>query len=187
MNTHKNQSKNLLNKFAASIVNSIGDLDGYLRAFFWKLFLKKIGKKVKLGEKFIAGHPERIEVDSFTYIGANCQIYGDSRVFIGKYVMIANNCQIFSSNHECSDYKKPILSQGMKIHDKPVIVEDDIWIGNNLIILPEVKIGRGSIVGAGSVVTNDVKPFTIVAGVPAKFIKYRFSKQIIEKAKQITY
>lgn len=159
----------------------------YIRAFFWRFFLKKIGKKVFIGAKFGPGHPKNIEINDFSHIGENCQIIGDSGVYIGKYVMIAKNCEIISGNHEYSDYKTPLILQGMRLYDQPIVIEDDVWIGNNVIILPKVRIGRGSIVGAGAVVTKSVEPYSIVAGVPAKFIRYRFTKKIIEKAKKIIF
>ena len=68
-----------------------------------------------------------------------------------------------------------------------IIVEDDVWIGSNCVILSGVKIGKGSIVGAGSVVTKDVEPYSIVGGSPAKLIKYRFSAEIITALNKIDY
>jgi maltose O-acetyltransferase len=65
-----------------------------------------------------------------------------------------------------------MIDQGFK-DKEPVIIEDDVWIGARVIILPGVKIGKGSIVGAGAVVTKDVEPYSIVAGVPAKLIRKR--------------
>jgi len=61
--------------------------------------------------------------------------------------------------------------------DRPVIIEDDIWIGSRVIILPGIRICHGSIIGAGAVVTKDVEPYTIVGGVPAKVIGYRYDKK----------
>ena len=64
-----------------------------------------------------------------------------------------------------------------------IIVEDDVWIGANAIILSGIRIGQGAVVAAGSVVTKDVEPYSIVAGNPAKIMKYRFPREIIEKMK----
>lgn len=68
-----------------------------------------------------------------------------------------------------------------------VVVEDDVWIGYRTTILSGVKIGKGAIVAAGSVVTKDVRPYAIVGGVPAKMIKYRFSAEIIEELMDIDF
>jgi chloramphenicol O-acetyltransferase type B len=71
---------------------------------------------------------------------------------------------------------KTILGKGV---NSKVIIEDDVWIGYGAIIMSGVKIRRGSIIAAGSVVTKDVEPYSIVGGNPAKLIKYRFSKEEI--------
>ena len=67
------------------------------------------------------------------------------------------------------------------------MLEDDVWIGNNAMILSGVTIGQGAVVAGGAVVTKDVEPYAIVAGNPAKVIKYRFEPEIIEKLKRIDY
>lgn len=67
----------------------------------------------------------------------------------------------------------------------PIIVEDEVWIGNNVIVMSGIKIGKGAIVAAGSVVTKDIPPFAIVGGNPAKFIKWRFAEELISKRVEI--
>lgn len=63
----------------------------------------------------------------------------------------------------------------------PIIVEDDVWIGANSIILSGITIARGTVIAAGSVVTHSTKPYSIVGGAPAKFIRYRFNEEVIKK------
>ncbi len=72
-------------------------------------------------------------------------------------------------------------------NNRPVEIGNDVWIGANVVILPGVKIGDGAVIAAGAVVTRDVEPYAIVGGVPAKIIKYRFSKDIIEKFLRIKW
>lgn len=108
--------------------------------------------------------------------GENCQI--NEYVFIqgaiiGDNVMLAPNVSILSNIKNIDRLDIPMNMQGWKEKDKKVIIEDDVWIGRNAIIMPGVKIYKGSIVGAGSVVTKDVLPYTIVGGVPARLIKSR--------------
>ena len=67
------------------------------------------------------------------------------------------------------------------------MLEDDVWIGNNAMILSGVTIGQGAVVAGGAVVTKDVEPYAIVAGNPAKVIKYRFEPEIIEKLKEFDF
>jgi len=68
---------------------------------------------------------------------------------------------------------------------KEVVIEDDVWIGANVVVSPGVHIKRGAIVGANSVVTKDVDAYSIVGGAPAKFIKYRFDQETIKKASKV--
>lgn len=108
--------------------------------------------------------------------GENCQI--NEYVFIqsaiiGSNVMIAPYTSILGNIKNIDRTDVPMNTQGWKEKDKKVIIEDDVWIGRSVIIFPGIKIHRGSIIGAGSIVTKDVAEFTVVAGSPAKVIKER--------------
>jgi len=115
--------------------------------------------------------------DGYIYIGSYCSlnrgtmIWGAGGVKIGDKVRIGPRVNIASNNHIFKDRLRPIMDQGSEC--QPVIIEDDVWIGVNVTILPGVTIGKGSVIGAGAVVTKNVKPYTIVAGVPAKEIGKR--------------
>src|SRR5699024_4409224 len=93
-------------------------------------------------------------------------------ITIGNGVMIGPYCLIYTCNHNTKDLSVPMFKQGMDVM-KPVVIEDDVWIGGRVIILPGVHIGTGAIIGAGAVVTKDVPEYAIVAGNPAKIIRYR--------------
>lgn len=108
-------------------------------------------------------------------IGYGCQI--NENVFIqgakiGRYVMIAPNVSILSSEHNYISLAKPMALQG-KIEEKYSIIEDDVWVGRNVIIMPGIRIGKGSIIGAGAIVTKNVESYSIMAGIPAKKIRSR--------------
>ena len=108
-------------------------------------------------------------------IGKNCHI--NENVFIqgasiGNYVMIAPHVAILNSKHNHNRIDIPMVLQGEQKYVNPVI-EDDVWIGRNAIIMPGIKIEKGSIIGAGAVVVKDVPSFSIVGGVPAQVIKKR--------------
>lgn len=112
-------------------------------------------------------------------IGYCCQI--NENVFIqggniGNFVMIAANVSILSSDHFHFDTSVPMVLQGKGV-EKYVIIEDDVWIGRSVIILPGLTIGKGSIIGAGAIVTKDVDAYSIVAGVPAKLISKRVNHE----------
>lgn len=115
-------------------------------------------------------------------IGEYCHI--NERVFIqgatiGSNVMIAPDVSILSNSHAYDRLDIPMIEQEMIVNSCPVI-ESDVWIGRNVVILHGVRIGKGSIVGAGSVVTKDIEPYSIVGGVPAKLIKSRIEKAVDE-------
>jgi acetyltransferase-like isoleucine patch superfamily enzyme len=110
----------------------------------------------------------------YTFINMNCFI--GQKVSIGRYTMLARDVSFMGSDHYYDKPGIPIIFSGLpKLNE--TIVEDDVWIGHRAIIILGVRIGRGAIVAAGSVVTADVEPFSIVGGVPAKLIKMRFDNE----------
>jgi acetyltransferase-like isoleucine patch superfamily enzyme len=90
-------------------------------------------------------------------------------VIIGEKSICSQNCFISGESHFYEDITKNFLHQGYKI--KQVVIEDNVWIGSNCVILPGVRIGSHSVIGAGSVVTKDISAFTVAVGNPAKPIK----------------
>lgn len=111
---------------------------------------------------------------AYTYIGPNAWICPN--VQIGNYVMFGPNCAILGGDHNYGISGYPIIFSG-RPDTPPTVICDDVWIGYSTIIMAGVTIGRGSIVAAGSIVTKNVDPYTIVGGNPAKFIKRRFKSQ----------
>ena len=99
-----------------------------------------------------------------TRIGLHNTIIGP--VTIGSHVNLAQGITVTALNHNFEDATKRIDEQG--VSTKPVVINDDVWIGANAVILPGVTIGRHSVVAAGAVVTKDVPENTVVGGVPAK-------------------
>lgn len=106
-------------------------------------------------------------IGDHTRIGLHNTIIGP--VTIGSHVNLAQGITVTALNHNFEDSDKRIDEQG--VSTAPVIIEDDIWIGANAVILPGVTIGNHSVVAAGAVVTKDIPPHSLVAGVPAKIIK----------------
>lgn len=108
-----------------------------------------------------------VVIGDHTRIGLHNTVIGP--VTIGSHVNLAQGITITALNHNFEDKSQRIDDQG--VSTDPVIVGDDIWIGANAVILPGVSIGHHSVVAAGAVVTKDVPPHSLVAGVPAKIIK----------------
>jgi len=133
-----------------------------------------IGEHSKVHPTVILRQPERI------VIGKNCLINHNNvlqagktlgKIIIGDYVHTGANVMMFAFNHAFDDISRPTILQDYD--DGDIIIEDDVWIGAGSVILSGVKLGKGSIIAAGSVVNKNVKQFSIVGGVPAKLIKIR--------------
>jgi acetyltransferase-like isoleucine patch superfamily enzyme len=145
---------------------------------FWlrkKYNLKYVSKSFYIGGK--CSIAKDLIASDYSYIGPNCQI--GPKVKIGRYTMLANNVSIVGGDHLFSNPNIPIIFSG-RPELKETILGEDVWIGAFSIIMSGIKIGNGSIIGAGSVVTKDVPPYSIYAGVPAKFIRMRFDENEIE-------
>lgn len=117
-------------------------------------------------------------IGDYTRIGINNTLIGP--VKIGNHVNLAQNVTITGLNHNFRDVTKRIDEQGVSTN--LVTIEDDVWIGANAVILAGVKIGRHTVIGAGSVVSHDIPPYSICVGSPAKVIKqYSFDTNQWEK------
>ncbi len=98
--------------------------------------------------------------------------YGkDGAITIGNFVRIVPQVMMIAGNHVFADPDKPIHGQG--VHRAPIVIEDDVWLAGKVMVTAGVRIGKGCVVGAGSVVTRDLPPYSIAAGVPARVIKSR--------------
>ena len=135
----------------------------WVRYIVGKGFVKKCGKNVNFQNGARIG-PSLIIGDN-SGVGENCRIGSNST--LGKNIMMAPDVIICAENHK---YTKETF-EGFE--RKPVTIDDNVWIGYRVIILPGVHVGKNAIIGAGAVVTKDVPPYAIVGGVPAKVLKMR--------------
>ncbi len=122
-----------------------------------------------------------IEVGENTYIGPYTCLSGDY-IKIGRDCMIASHSGIYANNHNFADPTRPICKQGNSYQG--ITVEEDCWLGSGVRVLDGVTIGRGSIIGAGAVVTKDIPPYSIAVGVPAKVVSQRKSMSNNTKEKE---
>ncbi len=138
-----------------------------IRLLLYKRLMNfNIGKKssVFMGCSFDFG--KNLAIGDYTTINARCRIHNTGYINIGNSVSISQEVFIITADHDPN-------SEMFEGRIKGVSIDDFAWIGTRAIILPGVKIGKGAVVAAGSVVTRDVLPYTIVGGIPAKFIKNR--------------
>ena len=126
-----------------------------------------IGDNVSVQENVLVnanrGH---VVIGNDSWLGPATIVYGNGGVEIGSDVMIASHCAINTVSHNFANTDTPMNKQG--VNCAPVVIEDDVWIGTAAVILQGVRIGHGSIIGAGAVVTKDIPPYSIALGVPAR-------------------
>lgn len=147
---------------------------------------------------------ERFKVGKDSFYNSNFQIIGkDAFVEIGSYCSLGNNIKLYTTNHDVNFpstqgylYRKyfktdhPGENQSNPSISRtkgPIIIKNDVWIGDDVKIMSGVTIGNGACIAAGSIVTNDISDFEIVGGVPARLLKYRFSDEIMSFLKAIEW
>ena len=106
------------------------------------------------------------------HVRINEQVFLQGEISIGDYSMLAPNVAIYTKTHVYDNPNVPMVTAG-ETPTKPVVLEEDVWLGRNVVVLPGVTIGKGSIVGANSLVNKNVAPYSIMGGVPARLIRSR--------------
>ena len=125
------------------------------------------------------------KIGSYNYIGEGCIL---NKVIMSNYCSIAPRVFIGGAEHDykkgsTSTYLYPLISHNHKV----TVIEDDVWVGSGAFIRQGVIVGKGAIIASGSVVLHNVKPYTIVGGVPAKLLKNRFTDNIKKKIQVIEF
>jgi acetyltransferase-like isoleucine patch superfamily enzyme len=150
-------------------------IGNYTRKILYKLVLKKCGKNFKTGIRIKIQEPSNIslgnnvELNYGVWIAANKHKKGSIK--IGDNVLIGPYTILHSGNHIFKNPNISINKQGFEFDE--IVIKDDVWIAARCTILSGVTIGEGSVIAAGSVITKDIPPFSVVAGVPGKIISKR--------------
>jgi maltose O-acetyltransferase len=143
-----------------------------IRGWYYSGLLDYAGVNLRVAQGAKINNPAMVTVGDNCYLGDGVQMYPwNERITIGNNVLIAAGVRMITRKHGYTDLDRPISEQGY--NNAPIIIEDDVWIGFQVVILPGVRIGRGSIIGANAVVSRDVEPYSIVGGVPARLIRKR--------------
>ena len=130
------------------------------------------GKNVRISINTKTMNQKNIKIVNNSSINSGMLVAGkNSEIIIGDNCLISYNVHIRTISHNYIDKKRLILEQGN--FEKTIIIGNDVWIGYGAQIMPGVKIGDGSVIAAGAVVTKNVEPYKVVGGVPAKIIKER--------------
>jgi len=132
---------------------------------------RSCGKNVNVERGAYFGYGTTVTIGSYSAIGIDARFYGMGDISIVNGVIMGPDVVILTENHLFDDIGGPIGGQGKEV--SPVVIEDDVWIELRAIILAGVRIGRSSVIGAGAVVTEDIPPYSIVGGVPARVIRNR--------------
>lgn len=150
----------------------IGGFSKRVRRGICKHIFKEIGKGVNIQPNVYFGNGSTLVIKDYSGLGENCRIQ-QVDLTIGNHVMMAHDVQIIGSGHSYIDTDKPIMFQKPKPRSS-LVIGNDVWIGARVTILGNVgRIGNGVIIGAGAVVTKPIPDYAIVAGNPARVIKYR--------------
>lgn len=177
-----------------------GIIDSLMRRTIFRAGARKCGSNLQVGAQVGFRHVESFEIGDNVFIGAGAYIQGrhDGRCVIGDHVWIGPQAfldardliigshvgwgpgaKILGSEHTGQPIDQPIIATDLEI--RPVRIGSWADIGTGAVILPGVRIGRGAVVGAGAVVVSDVEPFSIVAGVPARFIRWREGSETVRE------
>jgi maltose O-acetyltransferase len=129
--------------------------------------LGRIGPDSIIEPPFYCVYGQNITIGDHVYLNTLCTILDCNQVHIGHHVMIGPHVQIYTPAH---DLRAEARTQGWEVA-KPIVIEDNVWIGGGAILLPGVTVGRNAVVGAGAVVSRDVPANTVVVGNPARVIR----------------
>jgi acetyltransferase-like isoleucine patch superfamily enzyme len=188
----KSSSRESLLELYSRFAHGEGDFDARMRRVLWRSITSKMGNGLSVGPGVGFKHLETFELGDNIFIGAQTYIQGrfDGRCVIGSHVWIGPQsyfdardlvledyvgwgpgAKVLGSEHTGSPCDVPVIQTDLVI--RPIRVHAWADIGTNAVLLPGVTVGKGSIIAAGAVVTRDVPDFAIVAGVPAKFLRWR--------------
>jgi len=188
----RDHSREALLDLASQQSLGTSDEDVRMRRAIWRALTRRFGNGVRIGRAALVTHPETFDIGDGVFIGEQAFIQGrfDGRCVIGdhtwigpqsyfdardlvieEYVGWGPGAKVLGSMHTGVPADIPIIQTDLEI--KPVRICAWADIGVNAVVMPGVTVGKGAIVGAGAVVTEDVEPFSIVAGVPARFVRLR--------------
>ncbi|WP_395632343.1 acyltransferase [Flavobacterium sp.] len=160
----------ILKRLPNSTFPFFGPVSEKLRYSCCRHIFKECGKNVNIGQNARFGTGKNIVIGYNSGIGINAKV--PDNIIIGEHVMMGENVTVFGSNHAFERTDIPMTKQGFKTYP-PVVIEDDVWIGNNSIILAGRIIKKGSIVAAGTVLTKDFPEYSIIGGNPSRLLKSR--------------
>lgn len=156
------------------VVTPLGKLSKKLRYLCCSQIFKSCGRNINIERKAKFGSGINIEIGDNSGIGINATIPSNAK--IGRNVMMGPNCYILTKNHSFERIDLPMIEQGFS-EIKHVIIEDDVWIGRDVLMTPGRTIKKGTIIAAGCVLSKDFPSYSIVGGNPSQIIRSRINKE----------
>lgn len=164
---------------AKRILKKLNDCDyddAATRYTLMKELLGSMGVNVHIDIDFHCEFGTNIHVGNNVIINMNCTFVDDNRIDIGNRVLIASDVKMYTATHSTDPSVRnystnPNPAYWCQTYAKPIRIEDEVWIGGGAVILPGVTMGKGSVVGAGAVVTKDIPPYSVAVGNPVRIIK----------------
>jgi len=141
------------------------------RGLFYSRSLARCGRSPVIYPGVFMASPQNIELGDRVLLNRGLSIFAQTSIRIGDNVLMGPNIHINSGNHRFTDPAVAVREQGKDL--KPIVIEDDVWVGANAVITAGSHLGRGSVVMAGAVVSGTVAPYSIVGGVPARLVGRR--------------
>lgn len=154
----------------SSFTPILGNLCKQIRYLLCQNIFYKCGYNVNIEKGAYFGSGKGIIIGNNSGLGKNCKV--PSHITIGNDVMMGPNCTILYNNHKYDSVDIPMRLQGVTT-PLPVTIEDDVWIGQDVLITPGRIIKKGTIIAARCCLTKDFPPYSIVGGVPCKILKMR--------------
>jgi galactoside O-acetyltransferase len=141
--------------------------DDTVRRGLLERILGSVGARTVLLSPFHAGFGSNVHIGDDFFGNVNLTFVDDVEIRIGDGVMIAPGVTLTTTGHPIH----PALREDFRRFSEPIVIEDRVWIGSNAVVLPGVRIGYGSVIGAGSVVSRDIPPMSVAVGVPCRVVR----------------
>jgi acetyltransferase-like isoleucine patch superfamily enzyme len=159
----------------ALLLGLVGGVPGapglVLRRLVYKVLFKRLAGAVWVEPRVTFVHTDRLSVGTHFGVNSGSYINAVGGITVGDYVVVGTNVTISSGEHPIEGREPPIYTR-LPV-PKPIVIEDDVWIGAGAVIMPGVTLRRGTVVGANSVVTSSTEEYSVVVGVPARKIRSR--------------
>ena len=160
-------------KFLTKVHIAIADKKERKKLYKFYVGMKSVGRNVHICKNYNISEKSNVSLGDNVWIGENFYAKGEGGITIKSGTIISRNVEIWTSNHNYDSDDLMTIPYDRRMIKKPVVIEENVWIGSRVIIVPGVTIGEGAVVGAGTVVCKDVPACAVVGGNPVKVIKYR--------------